>query len=216
MQEHGVFKGLRINLYGSYLNDADLREAHLEKAILAKAHLQGTILFKAHLQEANLRDARLQKAVLEEAHLQGVRLLNAYLQGANLKNVLLQGANLEGAGLQETLLDKAHLEGIRSTDWSPSEPVEDYIRNQIGKETDLLGVVFEGGLSREDVDSSVEGLSDERAEELRKHLEIHIGKPKINKLPKDSCAITGAYNRRRSRTMDCRIQRSHVRSAGGR
>ena len=54
-------------------------------------------------------------------------------------------------------------------------------------------VVFEGGLSREDVDALVEGLSDEKAEQLQRVLEPHIGESKSYRLPTNSYAITGAY-----------------------
>ena len=47
VQKHEVFKGLRINLEGSWLNGADLKEARLRKAVLTQAHLQGAILHKA-------------------------------------------------------------------------------------------------------------------------------------------------------------------------
>ena len=40
MQKHEVFKGLHINLEGSWLNGADLKEARLAKAVLTQAHLQ--------------------------------------------------------------------------------------------------------------------------------------------------------------------------------
>ena len=53
---------------------------------------------------------------------------------------------------------------------------ESLIRNQIEKKSDLSGAIFEGGLSKEDVDALVEGLSDEKANELRNRLESHIDK----------------------------------------
>ena len=60
VQEHEVFKGLRIELQGSWLNGANLR----------KARLQGAVLTEAHLQCADLRDACLQCADLKESHLE--------------------------------------------------------------------------------------------------------------------------------------------------
>ena len=50
VQEHEVFKGLRINLQGSWLNGADLRVARLEEAILIRAHLRSVHLESARLQ----------------------------------------------------------------------------------------------------------------------------------------------------------------------
>ena len=70
----------------------------------------------------------------------------------------------------------------------------------INKESDLSGVIFTGGLSREDVDAVVKDLSDEDAKELRAKLEPHIGMPESNKLPKDSGALTGAYTKEEAET----------------
>ena len=213
VQNHEIFKGLRIELQGSWLNGADIREAHLEKAILTKAHLKGTILFKAHLQEANLREARLQGANLEIAHLQAADLVEAHLQGAALFSVCLQaaylfstylqgvrlvhanlqGAKLGGAQLQGADISSAHLEGVNSM--GGPDAFADRIRQAIDKETDLHGVVFAGGLSREDVDCLVEGLSNEKAKELREKLEPHVGQPESNELPPMGYGyvFTGSY-----------------------
>ena len=266
VQEHKVFRGLHINLQGSWLNGADLRKARLEKAILTEGHLQGatlaeaqlqeanlvqaglqgtdlheaqlqkadlskarlqgailqgaklqcaqliesylqeaildsaylqgTDLRKAHLQKANFHSAHLQGAVLDRAYLQRTELINAYLQGAVLDRAYLreavlfdahlQGAVLCGAQLQEANLAGAHLQGVTSRGRpSISMPFENRIRNQIGKETDLSGAVFVGGLSRDDMDSL--------REEWR--LEPHIGKPASHELPEDSGAIIGTYTK---------------------
>ena len=64
VQEYEVFKGCHINLQGSWLNGADLREARLEKAVLTETNLQGADLAGADLQRANLIEARLQRANL--------------------------------------------------------------------------------------------------------------------------------------------------------
>ena len=134
VQEHEVFKGIRIELQGSWLKGADLRKARLRGAVLtgaclqnadfslaqlqevflqeaclqnadfSLAYLQKAFLFKAYLQEANLLEARLQEANFGWAELQGANLDEAQLQGANLEGAQLQGANLEGAQLHETRL----------------------------------------------------------------------------------------------------------------
>ena len=70
------------------------------------------------------------------------------------------------------------------------------MRDGINKNSDLSGAIFAGGLSREDVESIVKDLSDEKARELRAKLEHHIGMPESNKLPEDSQAITGAYTKK--------------------
>ena len=141
VQDHGVFKGLPINLRESYLNGADLQRARLEKAILTEvhlqranlrearlqganllsshlqetylwwAHLQGANLYSSHLQGSNLWWAHLERADLHWVHLQGADLRGAYLQGADLHWAYLQGANFSGAHLPGVDLRKAHLQG---------------------------------------------------------------------------------------------------------
>ena len=212
VQNHKIFKGRHINLQESWLNGADIREPHLEKAVLANAHLQGTIFYEAHLQKANFRGAHLQEANLEMAHLQaadffkahmqgaqlfraclhGAELFSAQMQGARLHAACLQGARLGGAKLQGADLSHAHLKGVNSM--LAPDAFADRIRQQIGKESDLTGVVLAGGLSREDVDSLVKGLSNEKAKELREKLESHIDAPKSSESPSGFEYIhTGAY-----------------------
>lgn len=207
-------------LEGAHLKGAILMGARLQEAELGGARLQGAHLLNAHLQEADLYEAKLQGAMLHGAHLQGARLTVARLQGADLLFVRLQGANLwqawlEGANLWEARLqgsclcgaqlqradiEGAHLQGIvgtlilmdsLATNWSFAEN----IRAQIGQESDLSGVVFAGGLTREDVDDLVVGLSGKRAKDLRIKLEFHIDQPASHGLPPDSGAITGAYSK---------------------
>ena len=213
VRNHRIFRGCHINLQESWLNGADIREAHLERADLAKAYLQGTILFEAHLQKANFREARLQGANLEMAHLQaadfikarmqgaqlmdarlqGAQLFGAHMQGAQLFSARLQGARLGGAKFQESDLSVAHMEGVNSV--IAPDTFADRIRQRIDKEADLTGVVFAGGLSREDADSLVEGLSNEKAEELREKLASHIGEAESDELPRRfSHIFTGAYS----------------------
>ena len=207
----------------AHLQGADFEEAHLQGADFEEAHLQGTNLHRAHLQEANLHRARLQGANLSEAYLQGadlhrarlqgVNLRRAYLQEANLHRARLQGANLSEAHLPGVVLREAHLQGadlseahLQGADlgeaylqgvsrggWLPSQSFGDRIRNQISKETDLSGTIFTGGLSREEQESFIEGLSNKKSNELREKLKPHINKLASNELPKNSGAITGAY-----------------------
>ena len=75
VQEHEVFKGCHINLQGSWLNGADLKEARLEGAILNGAHLQKAELLNAHLKRA-LAQCNLQGAILKGAQLQGANFLS--------------------------------------------------------------------------------------------------------------------------------------------
>ena len=221
VQKHEAFKGLRIELQGSWLNGADLRKArlqgailtgaylqkadlslshlqetfldqvHLQKADLSLAYLQKAFLLKAHSQEANLSEARLQEAKLVGTGLQGANLDEARLQGADLERAQLQGANLFKAQLHETYLKETDLRGSRSGDrhrhlWTS---FEDRIRESIGKEADLSGIIFAGGLHRKDIDF----LFGDARIWLREILESHIGKSASNELPEGSSAITGAY-----------------------
>ena len=216
VQEPEVFKGCDINLQGSWLNGADLVKAHLKKAVLIEAHLQGVFLNRArlqgaslsmaylqgaslsmaYLQSASLNLARLQGAYLIEARLQGAYLRRARLQGAYLKKAQLQGADLFEAQLQGADLKKAQLQGAGSVKWSALDPFGDRIRKEVKKKAKLSSVVFAGGLSQEDVDSLVKGLSNEKAKELRKRLKSHIRKKKRHKLPKKSGAIRGKYTKK--------------------
>ena len=67
------------------------------------------------------------------------------------------------------------------------------MRGAIGEETDLSTVIFSGELSQKNVDDLVKDfLSDEKAEELRRELEDHIGQPQNFELPGHN-VITGSY-----------------------
>ena len=111
VQKHEVFKGCHINLQGSWLNGADLKEARLWKARLTQAYLQGTELDRAHLQRANLVAAYLEEASLRKAQLQDADLQFTRLQGATLTRALLQGTTLDRTQLQGALLVEAQLQG---------------------------------------------------------------------------------------------------------
>ena len=101
-------------------------------------------------------------------------------------------AQLQGADLNLTRL---HGAGIVKWDFLTS--FANRIRKQIGRESNLSKVIFAGGLSREDVESLVEGLSKEQANELREKLESHIGKPRSNgRLHCDG--ITGSYSKEKA------------------
>ncbi len=192
----------RANLGSANLQRANMWRANLQEARLQGANLQRANLRRAKLQEANLGSAKLQRAHLGSAKLQGANLGRANLQGAylwraNLQGVTLRGTNLQGADLSRVQLQGATLYGTQLQGVNSKRRIggtfADRIRKSIDKKTDLSGAVFEGGLSREEVDALVKGLSDEKAKELREKLKSHIGKPPSNKLPKNSGAITGAY-----------------------
>ena len=112
VQKHEVFKGLRINLEGSWLNGADLKDARLAKAVLNRAHLRTVQLVRAQLQGAELHEAQLQGAFLAWAELQGAFLHSARLQGAALGGAQLQGAKLDKAQLQGAKFFGTQMQGV--------------------------------------------------------------------------------------------------------
>ena len=197
----------RTNLKETKLQGADLTRVKLQGADLKGANLQGVDLTRANLQRADLKGANLQgvdltranlqEANLQRAKLQGVVLWAAKLHGMDLMEAQLQAANLGAAKLQEVNLTKTQLQGVISKkDCLIS--FEKRIRTQIGKESDLSGITFEGGLGQGDLDCIVEdyqGLLTEETRKLVEKLTRHLDKPKSNKLPKNSGAITDTYTR---------------------
>ena len=212
VQEYKVFKGCHINLQESWLNGANLKRARLQGSNLVEAYLQGAELQEVKLQGANLVEAHLQGAELGGAHLHGVRLSKTHLQRAILEGARLYGADLVEAKLQVAYLHRAQLQGtslmearLQGADLSFAHlegshyqdrgmPFAEHIRYWIGRESESHAAIFEGGLSRKDVDSLVEGLLNENAKkDLREKLEPHIGRPESNELPEDRGAITEPY-----------------------
>ena len=213
MREHDVFRGLRINLQGSWLNGAELYDARLVNVILDKAYLRGASLgnawlqgarfFMTQLQKSSLFDARLQGAKIIFASLQESNLMRAQLQGAWLDNVKLQGAGLESVEMQGAVLNNVLLQGAVfvgakfqgvTNDTLSSFSFETLVRDRIDKNSELMGVTFKGGIKQEDLDSLIEGLSDEAAEGLRAKLNRgHVGVDALYVLPEGSGAITGSY-----------------------
>lgn len=213
VQDHEVFKGLPINLKESWLNGAELSYARLREAELHRAQLQGTLLGEAQLHNATLFETQMRGAYLVQAELHGAMLYEAQLQGANLGRALLRGASLFRAELQGVNLSMAHLQGailsgaelqgarLFRTQLHGVRCEEDYITfvqsivESVGQDSDLSGVIFAGGLSREDVNSFVKDLADDEAKRLQDKLEPHIDQPESNELPEDSGAITGTYTK---------------------
>src|SRR5216684_6182013 len=79
----------------AHLDYADCRAANLEKADLAGAHLGNTLLRGAYMDSANLLGADLTQAVLSGAHLRSANLRGAVLSGADLRRAEAEGANFE-------------------------------------------------------------------------------------------------------------------------
>ena len=197
----------KFDLTGAHLKGTLLRKARLQGAILEEAQLHGADLIEACLQEAGLRKAHLQMAMLDGAKLQAANLSGARLRAADLSSAQMHrvtffdmaagGAELQGAILRQTALHeadlrKAQLQGV-GYNLVLGDTFAQRMRRSIGRESDLSLALFSGGLSQNDVDSLVRGLSDETANMLREELKQHIGKPRSHQLPEDSYAITGTY-----------------------
>jgi hypothetical protein len=106
----------RLDLSGTNLQGAKLRQAHLEKAILTGAHLEEADLQQAYLQGAEFDDAHLEGAYLPAAHLEWVWFWFTHLEGANLAKAHLQGAEFRRAHLEKAILEGAHLERAKLID----------------------------------------------------------------------------------------------------
>ena len=212
----------RVSFHKAHMQRADLSNACLHGSILNDARLHGANLIGANLQESGLNDTYLQGAYLEVtkmqmaslagAHMQGAFLRMAKLHGVNLRNTQMQGAFLHSVQLHgaefsslqnrrhfnEMLYqginpEPAHIQGVRDFGDEVSGNFAHRMRDRIGKENDLSGVTFAGGLSREYVNSIVKGLSEVRAKELREILEPHIDQPASHELPENNGAITEPY-----------------------
>ena len=189
----------QTDLSSSFLRGADLSGAYLQGADLSGAYLQGANLSEAQLQGADLSEAQLQGANLSEAQRQGANLSEAQLQGANLQWAEMQGANLQWAEMQGTGLWKSHLQGVSSSGELSKMSFQDRIRARTGEEGDFTNAVFSGGLDADQVKEIIASMpgamDDKRKEEMKNRLNEHVDKEAGRKLPDNSGAITGAYNK---------------------
>ena len=204
---HQVFRGLRIDLQGSWLNGADLTAAHLEGANLAKAHLRSAVLEAARLHEADLSGANLQGAdlnhvelyltLLRFAHLHGCILVGTRFYGADLVSSELCGARFGGTEFQGARLMGTKLQGVSG---HIQYGFVKHLRKMIGADSETQLAIFAGGLSGEEVESVCRDLSDDLANRLRQELEPHIDQPRRIGLQEvdDSITrghpLTGAYS----------------------
>lgn len=218
VQEHEVFKGLHINLQGSWLNGADLGGAHLAEANLAGAHMQATDLGDSYLQGSNLNGAQmqgidlsrscLQTSTMARTQMQGAYLLGTRMQCAHLLETQMQGAYLYRTEMQETRFAKVHMQGAGNSVWDIDMSFPERIKGAIGKETDFSEVILRGGLSQENVDFLAKGLSDVRkdcpdagvsycgdTQMLREMLKPHIDKPTDWNLREGMEVYTGSYTK---------------------
>ena len=193
------------NLMRAQLQGASLGWAQLKGTDLIAAQLQGAFLMDAQLQGAFLTDAQLQGAILAGADMRGSDLINTQLQGAVLHSTQLQGAEMPEAKLQGALLAGANLRGGATSvnsfvQWPPGQgptriEFSKFIRDGIGRESDLSEVTFQGGFDSEDLDSVLESFPPGIAgrDRLLERLEPHVGSPASHNLPENSGAITGVY-----------------------
>ena len=204
-----------VNLSGTIMQKASLREVQLQgadlsdiqiqEATLDGAQMQWASLERARMQKASLKGAQMQGAHLREAQMQGTFLHHAQLQGVSLWRAQMQGVSLWGAQMQETILKEANLHGAYSL-----RPVTEYpslaeqIRARRGKPTDLTTVIFNGGLTENDVqhirDELTEyqrnkGMTKKEIDRIDAILVEHQDKPAVKQLPKDSGAITGVLTK---------------------
>ena len=91
--------GIRVDLRGANLYEANLRGVNLSGANLYGADLRGANLYGANLRGANLYRADLSEADLRGANLYGADLRGVNLYGADLSEADLYGADLYGANL---------------------------------------------------------------------------------------------------------------------
>ncbi len=215
VQDHELFKGLPINLKGSWLNGAKLQGARFRKVELSGAYLQGTELFKADLKEAQLmNNVYMQGAFLHSAQLQGATLMLTHLEGSSLDNAQLQGSGLFMVYLQGATLGRTCLQGVVQI--SKFSSFADQIRRLIGRESDLSKVVFKGGLSRQDVYSVAGSLSNEKARLFIQKLGPHIDEPSSSQLPENCDAISGSYTKEEAEQWIAEYEESHIRGSGNR
>ena len=110
----GLADGVRADLSGTNLSNADLRNADLRganliDADLSNANLSDANLSNANLSDANLSDANLSGAILIGANLRDANLSDADLSNANLRHAILSNANLSDANLRNAILSNANL-----------------------------------------------------------------------------------------------------------
>ena len=213
VQERETSKGCRVDLRDSWLNGVHLQNGRLEGVIFHRAHLKAAMLYKtkmqgadfmlaqmqgaylmdAHMQGANLTAVNLQEANMRRVHMQETNITEGQLQGADMKNVYLQGAVLCRTKMQGTNLENANMQGVQAVD--SFRTLTNIIIIFPSLESDLSETIFEGGLSRDDVDSFVNDLPGYAVNEFRRKLEPHIDRPPSHELPEGSGAIVGTYTR---------------------
>ena len=123
-QAYGIFLAhahlWHTNWEGSFLSDADFRDADLgqaslrfavmDRARLYHANLDRADLFGANLNRGDFRGANLSYASLENSILIDAQFQDASLYGARLTGASMERANFERADLRSAFLETAKLE----------------------------------------------------------------------------------------------------------
>lgn len=107
-------KGSEINLEGTilrdaYLKQADLRSSYLDSVDFGKSCLEGANFYNANLCKAKFSNADLLNVNLEKAFLKGAYFGNTFLENAKLNYANVRNANFENANLKNADLKNARL-----------------------------------------------------------------------------------------------------------
>ena len=170
--QNAQFQGARLQ--NAQFQRVQLRNAQFQRALLQNAQFQRALLRNAQFQRARLRNAQFQRAQLRDAQFQGALLTNAQFQGALLMNAQFQGAWLRNAQFQGCVSDGP-------TQWNDSFSKQ--IMQRVGKDAELSGAIFAGGIQQEDLYRMVEELghieemSHEELDEFRNVMAEHVDKP---------------------------------------
>ena len=140
---------------------------------------------------------------LSRGHFPGLVLKHARFQGADLLHARFQGAYLESAEFQEADLLHAQFQGASSSE-EENALFKWRMKERIGRETDVSGTVFAGGLERKEVERMAEKLrqasgrvSEEEIQAFEQRLGKHIGREASHALPDK--AQSGTYDEAQAR-----------------
>lgn len=161
MQNHEVFRGLHIDLEGSWLNGVNLHQAKLTKVNLQNAVMQGAVLARAQMQCANLAGAHLDGAIAESAILHGSLLLGTKWEGANVNDAQMQGSILSRTDFDKASLSGTNLMGITVpptsiTSQGLSLDFVDIISRSTNRQSDLSGIIFSSVINLQNIQNMVQ------------------------------------------------------------
>ena len=217
----------RADLGRAQFQGASLWRAQFQRASLKAAQFQGASLQVSQFQGASLKAAQFQGASLQVAQFQGAELGQAQFQVALLFGSRFQGASLYMAGFQQAKFGKwsehednptqghttagfddlvkqlktSAFHGVSSGSRALIISFEDRINDRTDKESDFSGVIFAGGVTKEqlaEVKEAIEPASrlfddPELKEKFIQNLESEIGEPESNTPPKK--VIAGSYGK---------------------